>query len=411
MLKIVYPICCGIDVHKTFVVACIASTNSNNETSYSTRRFSTFTKGLTELSAWLASHECLNVCMESTGKYWIPVHNVLEQTVSVVLAHPKYVKAIRGKKTDVKDAQWIADLFKHDLVRPSFIPSLEIRQLRDLCRYRIKLVNTRSSEKNRLQNVLSTSNIQLASVVSDITGKSALRIINAFLDSPETLEAQLPNLIHGKLTPKIPDIIDAMDGYLLPQQKSKLRIILLQLDNLNRNIALLEDEIIRLASPFAKWTDLLLTVPGVKSIITAITVLAEISNDMSHFPSSKHLCSWAGLTPQNNESAGKKKSVRISKAGAFLKPLLVQCSLAIVASSKYPEFKNHYLQLKKRRGHKKALIAVARKVITAIYHMFTRQEEYKPFVETKPALPLHKTISIEDAINFAELNGFKVATD
>lgn len=411
MLKIVYPICCGIDVHKTFVIACIASTNTNNETSFTTRRFSTFSKGLRQLSTWLSENNCAHVCMESTGKYWIPVHNVLEQTVSVVLAHPKYVRAIRGKKTDVKDAQWIADLFKHDLVRPSFIPTLEIRQLRDLCRYRAKLVNTRSSEKNRLQNILSTSNIQLASVVTDITGKSSLNIIHAFLHRPLTLVEDLPSLIHGRLSPKIPDIIDAMDGYMLEQQKSKLRIVLTQLENLNTTIALLEDEIIKLALPFTEWTDLLLSVPGFKSNITVITVLSEISNDMSQFPSAKHLCSWAGLTPQNNESAGKKKSVRISKAGAFLKPLLIQCALGVIASSKYPEFKNHYIQLKKRRGHKKALVAVARKIITAIYHMFTKMEEYVPFVHENFVRPKHQTISIKDAIIFAESNGFKVATE
>lgn len=164
-LKIVYPICCGIDVHKTFVVACIAATNKG-VTTYKSHRFSTFTKGLKELSQWLCGNNCKDVCMESTGKYWIPVFNVLEDSCNITLAHPKYVKAIRGKKTDKKDAKWIADLFKHDLIAGSFMPPLAIRQLRDLMRYRFKLTNFMSSEKNRLQNSLTVSNIQLGNVVS-----------------------------------------------------------------------------------------------------------------------------------------------------------------------------------------------------------------------------------------------------
>ena len=176
-LKIVYKICCGIDVHKKFVVACIAKTNNQGVTTYESHHFSTYTKGLKQLLKWLLEHNCKDVCMESTGKYWIPVYNVLEKDCSIVLAHPKYVKAIRGKKTDKKDAKWIADLFKHDLVAGSFMPPADIRQLRDLMRYRSKLTNFRSSEKNRLQNSLTVSNIQLGNVVSDTFGKSAQAIV------------------------------------------------------------------------------------------------------------------------------------------------------------------------------------------------------------------------------------------
>ena len=175
MLKIVYPICCGIDIHKTFVIACIASTNKAGITSYQSKRFSTFTKGLRELRQWLLSNSCVNVCMESTGKYFIPVYNILEDGLKPIVAHPKYVKAIRGKKTDKRDARWIADLFKHDLVAASFIPPKNIRDLRDLMRYRFKLTNFGSSEKNRFQNCLTVSNIQLASVVTDKIGRASCR--------------------------------------------------------------------------------------------------------------------------------------------------------------------------------------------------------------------------------------------
>ena len=186
-LKIVYKICCGIDVHKTFVVACIASTDSKGVTTYESHRFSTYTKGLKDLLQWLLTRNCKDVCMESTGKYWIPVYNVLENDCTIVLAHPKYVKAIRGKKTDKKDAKWIADLFKHDLVAGSFMPPADIRQLRDLMRYRFKLTCFMSSEKNRLQNCLTVSNIQLGNVVSDTFGKSAQAILINFWKIPQIL--------------------------------------------------------------------------------------------------------------------------------------------------------------------------------------------------------------------------------
>jgi transposase len=212
-LKIVYPICCGIDVHKTFVVACIASTHKG-VTTYKRHRFSTFTKGLKELSQWLCEQGCKEVCMESTGKYWIPVFNILEPFCTITLAYPKYVKAIRGKKTDKKDAQWIADLFKHDLVAGSFMPPLPIRQLRDLMRYRFKLTNFASSEKNRLQNSLTVSNIQLGHVVSDTFGKSSMNLIDKLLDNPLDTSFDIEPLIHGSMKKKIPELELATDGLI-----------------------------------------------------------------------------------------------------------------------------------------------------------------------------------------------------
>ena len=198
-LKIVYKICCGIDVHKTFVVACIASTNDKGITSYESHRFSTYTSGLKTLLQWLLDRNCKDVCMESTGKYWIPVYNILESDCSIVLAHPKYVKAIRGKKTDKKDAKWIADLFKHDLVAGSFMPPADIRQLRDLMRYRFKLTCFKSSEKNRLQNCLTVSNIQLGNVVSDTFGKSAQAILDKLLENPADTSFDLEPIVCKRL--------------------------------------------------------------------------------------------------------------------------------------------------------------------------------------------------------------------
>jgi hypothetical protein len=213
----------GIDIHKTFVVACIASTNSKGVTTYKRHRFSTFTKGLKELSQWLCEHDCKDVCMESTGKYWIPVYNILEHSCNITLAHPKYVKAIRGKKTDKKDAQWIADLFKHDLVAGSFMPPLPIRQLRDLMRYRFKLTNFSSSEKNRLQNSLTVSNIQLGNVVSDTFGKSSMNIIHKLLKNPLDSSFEIEPLIHSSMKKKLPELELAIDGLITPEQAGKSR--------------------------------------------------------------------------------------------------------------------------------------------------------------------------------------------
>ena len=210
MLKIVYPVCCGIDVHKTFVVACIASTNEKGVTTYKSRRFSTFSKGLRELSQWLSEGGCRDVCMESTGKYWIPVYNILEPTCNLVLAHPKYVKAIRGKKTDKKDAKWIADIFKHDLVCGSFIPPYDIRQLRDLCRYLVKLTGFMTGEKNRAQNCLTVSNLQLASVFSDVFGKSASAIIDHLLEHPDDTDFDFMSLVDGRCKASAEDIAAAV---------------------------------------------------------------------------------------------------------------------------------------------------------------------------------------------------------
>ena len=211
ILKIVYPICCGLDVHKSFIFACVSSTDDNGITSYRQHRFSSFTKGLRELSEWLKSHSCSDVCMESTGKYWIPVYNILEATCKIVLAHPKYVKSIRGKKTDKKDARWIADIFKHDLVAGSFIPPLDIRQLRDLMRYRIKLTNFNTGEKNRVQNCLTVSNIQLSSVVSDVFGKSASAITKHLLENPKDKDFDYKPLLQKSLKSKAEEIGLAID--------------------------------------------------------------------------------------------------------------------------------------------------------------------------------------------------------
>jgi len=408
-LKIVYQICCGIDVHKTFVVACIASTNPSGITVYKSHRFSTYTQGLRELLQWLKYNNCQDVCMESTGKYWIPVFNILENSCNIVLAHPKYVKAIRGKKTDKKDAKWIADLFKHDLVASSFMPPADIRQLRDLMRYRFKLTCFMASEKNRLQNCLTVSNIQLGNVVSDTFGKSSQKILDKILENPLDTSFDIKPLIHSSMEKKLSELELAVDGYITPEQAGKLKIIKRHFEDLESRKAELEKLILALASPYQQELDLILTAPSFKNIFSAITVIAEIGVNMEAFPSAKHLCSWAGLTPTNNESAGKKKSVRVSKAGCYIKPLLVQCATAVVKSEKHPEIRNRYLRIKKRRGHKKAIIAIARMLLTALYNMLKKKEPYNAELYKKSdVFPVEREITVEQAILLAQHQGYKI---
>ena len=406
MLKIVYPICCGMDVHKSFVVACIATTNDHGVTNYKSKRFSTFTGDLRRCADWLSENNCKDVCMESTGKYWIPIYNILEHTCNIVLAHPKYVKAIRGKKTDKRDAKWIADIFKHDLVSGSFIPPADIRQLRDLVRYHWKLTNFNVGEKNRAQNCLTVSNIKLDDVFSDVFGKAASAITTRLLESNEPFDVK-PYLTKNIKKP-IEQIQAAVDGEMCAEQAEKLRIICSHMDSLELCKLNLESLILSTAEKYIPQLNLVMTAPGIQSF-AAIGIISEIGVDMSVFPTSKHLCSWAGLTPQNNESAGKKKTTRISRAGAYIKPLLVQCALCAIRTKQFPEVRNRYLALKKRRGHKKAIIAIARMLLTAIYNILKWNEVYNSELYRKADRPpAHREVSVEEAVFILQRQGYLV---
>ena len=406
IVDIVYPVCCGMDVHKDFLVACIATTDERGHTTHQIRRFSTYTGDLRKLAQWLLENRCCDVCMESTGKYWIPVFNTLELTCNVCLTHPKYVKAIKGKKTDKKDAKWISELFKCDLVRSSFIPPPDIRQLRDLCRYYVKLSYMGISEKNRAQNCLTMCNFKLDDVFSDVFGKSASRIIEQLIEHGNT-DFDVASLIDGRCKATVEDVQAALDGELIPAQSEKLKFIRQHMENLNTLKDALEKLILRLAAKYQPQIDLLLTVPGISQPLTAIRILAEIGADMSVFETSKQLCSWAGLTPQNQESAGKKKTTRIARAGAYLKPLLVQIVLAVANSNKHPELKNKHQALKKRRGGKKAVIAIARKILTAVWHILKKKVPYNAeLYRSADKPPVNREISHEQAFALLRSRGY-----
>lgn len=374
--KIFRKNCCGLDVHKTWIYACIGITDTNNRTEYKQARFSSFSKGLQELSDWLAKYSCTEVCMESSGKYWIPVFNILEKTCFVTLAHPKYTKPQKGNKTDRKDAKWICDLFMCDMIKPSFIPPPDIRHLRDLLRFRMKLTYQITGMKNRALNCLTVSNLKLDDVFSDVFGKSSRSIIKQILEHPgETFD--ITPFVHKRCKHTIEEIQAAVDGAICPEQAAKLKICLDFIDEQEKRISELDKEISRLAEPYSAVLELMHTVPGLsKEPLTAIRLLSEIGPDMSVFRTSKHLVSWAGCCPRNDNSAQKVKSTRISHAGSYLKPLLVQIANALLKSKEHPEFKGRYCRIKARRGHKKAIIALCRMLLTAIWNVLSKCEPY-----------------------------------
>ena len=377
-MKLTYPICCGVDVHKTFLVATVI-TSDGIIPHYHQKRFSTFYSGLVAFKQWLLDYNCKDVCMESTGKYWVPVWNVLEGDIHVCIANPKWVSAVKGNKDDKKDSKWIGDLFRMGLVPGSYIPVKDIRVLREFTRYRSKLVSMRSSEKNRFQNAFTVCNLTLDAVVSDMFGKSATAIENYLLEADTVDPEQCLSLLRGSLKKKASDVVEAVQGFnMTPEQKERVRIVQGHFADIDHRIQQIDQIVDRLIERYEGQISLLCTIPGIDRRI-AITILSEIGTDMSQFGSSKRLCNWAGLAPANNQSAGKKKSVRVSRAGVYLKPALVEAAHAAVKSTeKQPYYRLKYERLMKRRGKKRAVVAIARMILTAIFAMLQTGEIFNP---------------------------------
>lgn len=379
MRGVMHPIACGIDVHKKKLACTIVIAKSiQDEPVYHHRKFSTHNYDLVKLAEWLSHFDCHCVCMESTGKYWIPIFNYLEDEFEVVITHPKYVKSPKGKKTDFLDSIHIADLFQLGEVQPSYIPDKEFRQLRDLSRYRHKITNLTSSEKNRIQNCQTMSNITLASVVSDPFGVSASAIFSELLTSTDIDEAHIRSLLRGSLKKKSEEILNSIRGYKLEDDQSFKAVLATgHMDFLNSMKTALTDEIDKRTSKYSSFLNLATQIPGIGHN-SATTIISETGVDMSVFPDANHLTAWIGLTPTNNESADKKKSVRISHAGTYLKPLLIQCALAALKDKQCPYFKIKYDKIKKRRGHKRAIVAIARMMVVCLYHMFKDLKDFRP---------------------------------
>lgn len=377
-MKIVYPRACGVDVHKSFIVAVICISESVKPM-YIKKRFSTFNNQLIQFRQWLIENNCHNVCMESTGKYYIPVYNALEgHILNVVVANPKWVKAIKGEKDDNKDAKWIADLFKFGIVRSSYIPEKDIRILREFTRYQYKLVNIRSSEKNRFQNALTVGNCKIDLVFSDVFGKSASSIVDTILsDEPYTSEDILSK-VHGRCNSSSEDILSAIEGTDLNHfQKERIRIIQKHMEYVDSLLDEIQHHIDLMVAAYENYIQLLMTIPGVDRK-SAIILISELGIDVSQWSSARKLAAWAGLAPGCNESAGKKKSVKISKAGVYIKPCLVQVAHAAVKDKKCDYYANKFRRISKRRGKKRAIIAIARKILVAIYHILKTGEIFNP---------------------------------
>ena len=415
-MKVVFPTCCGVDVHKTFVVATIITTPADSlQPHYQKKRFNTFNSDLNRFADWLLEHNCLDVCMESTGKYWVPVFNILEKRgIRVVIANPKWVKAVKGNKDDTKDSKWIGDLFRIGLVKSSFIPALDIRILREFTRYRYKLVSMKNSEKNRFQNAFTVCNVALDSVVSDMFGKSATAITD-YLTSDESFDPDhCVSLLQRSLKKKADLVLDSIEGYsIADEQKARIIIIREHHGFIDSLIAKVDTCVDKMVTKYEGAINLLCTIPGIDRN-SAITIISEIGTDMAQFGSSKRLCCWAGLTPSNNESAGKKKSVRISRAGVYLKPALVQVAHAAVKDKAHPYYALKYERISKRRGKKRAIIAIARMILTAIFSMLSTGEVWNPVDLYKVDMPEHlkeKQLAkaIQQATRFLERQGLTVA--
>ncbi len=409
-MDLIYPVCCGLDVHKKTVVASIAYTdNTTLEATYVTKSFSTMNSDIHKLHDWLLANGCHDVCMESTGKYWIPIFNILETDMHVVLTHPKYVKAIKGKKTDQRDSTWIANLFRFDIVKASFIPPVNIRAMRELARYHLKLTYMRSAEKNRYQNAMTISRIRIDNVLTDPFGKTASKIMEYLLTTQTFDEVACLKLIDGRVKANHEDILASIDGFHIPpEQHLKMTKAKEHMDYLNGIISEIQTELFLLSRPYDFILKRIAKMPGLTEL-SALFIIAEIGTDMSVFEDDKHLASWAGLTPANNESAGKKKSSRCSRAGQYLKPLLVQCALAAIKSKKYPYYAIKYQRIKKRRGHKKAIIAIARMMLIAIYHIIRDDINFKPVDYDEVVHPVKKvakiSFTVENALQFLKEQG------
>jgi transposase len=373
-MDVVYPRCCGLDLHKRTVVACLLTPGPRGKPTKEVRTFGTMTDDLLALADWLTAAGCTHVAMESTGVFWKPVFNLLEGSFALVLVNAHHVKAVPGRKTDVKDCEWLADLLRHGLLRPSFVPDRPQRELRELTRYRTTLVRERSAEVNRLQKTLEGANIKLGAVASSLAGRSARAMIEGLLaDSPDP--ARLAGLARGRLREKRPALERALTGQVGPHQRFLLAQQLAHLDYLGAAIERISAEIAERLRPFDETLTRLETIPGVGRRIAEI-VAAELGLDVARFPSAGHLAAWAGLAPGNHESAGKRLSGKTRKGSPWLRTALVEAAQA-AARTKDTYLAAQYRRLAPRRGQKRAVVAVAHTILVMIYHLLQDQTTYR----------------------------------
>lgn len=373
-MNVVYEACAGLDVHKRTVVGCAIIPDANGQRHKERRTFSAMTPALVRLRQWLTGLGVTHVAMESTASYWKPIYNVLEGHLELLVVNAQHLKAVPGRKTDLKDAEWIADLLQHGLLRPSFVPPAEQRELRELTRYRMSLSEERARLINRLQKTLEDANLKLASIVTDITGKSARDMLTALL-AGEDDPAVLANLARGRMRSKRDLLVQALQGHLKPHHSFLLSEQLADIDTVEEAIERLSAEIAARVRPYEQQLQRLSTIPGIKRRLAEV-LLAEIGPDVSRFPDARHLASWAGLCPGNNESAGKRLSGRTRKGSPWLRSALVEAAHAAI-HAKDCYLAAQYQRLLLRRGGKKATIAVAHTLVVMIYHLLSRGQDYR----------------------------------
>ena len=370
-MKVLHRRCAGLDVHQETVVACVRI--AHGSVRHEVRTFDTTTSGLILLCDWLGQSQCTHVAMESTGVYWKPVWHILEGTFELVLANASQIRNFPGRKTDVNDATWIAELLAHGLIRPSFVPDTPIQELRDLTRTRKQLTREVVQHTQRIQKTLEDANIKITSVISDLMGVSGRAILQALI-AGQTDPDELLKLTGRRLKATPEELKEALRGRVRDHHRFLLKLHLSQIDALKGAIGQIEARLESLLQPFRAEIELLSSIPGV-SVIVAWTILAEVGFDMSRFPTAGHLVSWAGLCPRSDESAGKRRSTRIRKGAPWLKTVLVQAAWG-ATRAKNSYFRAQFFRLRARRGPQKAVVAVAASLLTTIYYVLTRHQPY-----------------------------------
>jgi transposase len=379
IIRIVHPICCGLDVHKESVSACIIFLDGKGEEQYEIRVFGTFTDDLRRLREWLLEHDCPVVAMESTGVYWRPVHNVLEEAVQVVLVNARDIKNVPGRKTDIGDSKWLAGLLRHGLLKSSFIPPQMVRQWRDLTRLRKKYVQSVGDYRKRTHKLFESANIKIDSVVSDLFGVTGRNLMQLLVADRELTLSDIRTCVRGKLKGKEVELFRSIQGFFTNHHRFILKMILQTIATLEAQIEALDHEIRRMMKDNEALLDRMKQAPGI-SDVSACDILAEIGPTLDSFPTDTALVSWSGLCPGNNESAGKRKSGRSSVRKHHLKTIMIEVSWAAV-KKKGSYFKDKYYRLKARLGAKKAIVAIAHRILLGIYHVIKDGAEFRDLGE------------------------------
>jgi transposase len=397
--------CAGLDVHQETVVACVLIGGPNEKPRKEVRTFGTLTRDLLALREWLSAHGCTHVGMESTGVYWKPVYYVLEGGFELVVGNARRIKNVPGRKTDVKDSEWIADLIRHGLIAKSFVPPPPFRELRDLLRYRTKLVQARTAERNRLLGLLETANIKLATVASDVFGVSGMLMVRALAEGRTDID-QLAALAKGRLRKKRAALALALEGRVEEHHRFLLGMQLSRLDALEQDLARVDERVDLKLDPYRDVHRLLTQIPGVDCVVASV-LIAELGVDMSVFPSAKHLASWAGVCPGNNESGGKRRTGSTRKGNVHLRTILVQAAVAS-GRAKGTYLKDKYHRLKARRGPKRAALATAHKILIAAYHILARRVGYQELGDAFLDQQSHKRVA-KGLVRRLERMGYGVA--